>query len=281
MKLLYPLLGILTLLGSCKKEYDHKGRTPLVKVEDNFLYREDLDSAKPFGLTGVDSITFAQKYIEDWSKEALLLAEAENNIPNTVSINKRVEQYRKSLIIGIYQQELMKQRVSATISEDSIKRYYEAEKQLFNLEHAMIKGLFIKLPMNAPQIKEVKKWCVSYKSEDLDKLEKYVLRNSLNYDYFADNWRHLHEVVNMLPINEADALSVLSKSKLIEVSDESYVYLLSISEIIHKGETMPYEVAKPEVIDVIINKNRIEYIEKVKSELYNKAEKNKEIKYYY
>lgn len=281
MKLLYPLLGILMLLGSCKKEYDHKGRTPLVKVEDNFLYREDLDSAKPFGLTGIDSITFAQKYIEDWSKEALLLAEAENNIPNTVSINKRVEQYRKSLIIGIYQQELMKQRVSATISEDSIKRYYEAEKQLFNLEHAMIKGLFIKLPMNAPQIKEVKKWCVSYKSEDLDKLEKYVLRNSLNYDYFADNWRHLHEVVNMLPINEADALSVLSKSKLIEVSDESYVYLLSISEIIHKGETMPYEVAKPEVIDVIINKNRIEYIEKVKSELYNKAEKNKEIKYYY
>lgn len=267
--------------GSCKKEYDHKGRTPLVKVEDNFLYKEDLDSAKPFELTGTDSIAFAQKYIEDWTKETLLLIEAENNIPNTANINKRVEQYRKNLITGIYQQELMKQRVSTSIPEDSIKRYYEEEKRLFNLEHAIIKGLFVKLPMNAPQIKEVKKWCVSYKSEDLDKLEKYVLRNSLNYDYFADNWKHLHEVVNMLPINEEDALSVLSSTKLIEVSDETYVYILSVSEIINKGETMPYEVAKPQVIEAIINKNRTEYIDKVKSELYNKAEKNKEIKYYY
>ncbi|MDO4779568.1 MAG: peptidyl-prolyl cis-trans isomerase [Bacteroides sp.] len=281
MKILYPLLVILMFFGSCKKEYDHKGRTPLVKVEDNFLYKEDLDSAKPFELTGTDSIAFAQKYIEDWTKETLLLIEAENNIPNTANINKRVEQYRKNLITGIYQQELMKQRVSTSIPEDSIKRYYEEEKRLFNLEHAIIKGLFVKLPMNAPQIKEVKKWCVSYKSEDLDKLEKYVLRNSLNYDYFADNWKHLHEVVNMLPINEEDALSVLSSTKLIEVSDETYVYILSVSEIINKGETMPYEVAKPQVIEAIINKNRTEYIDKVKSELYNKAEKNKEIKYYY
>ena len=37
-------LGLLILLfcGSCKEQHDHGGRTPLVELDGNFLYHEDL-----------------------------------------------------------------------------------------------------------------------------------------------------------------------------------------------------------------------------------------------
>ena len=58
-------LIILTalLLGGCGQTVDHKGKTPLVQVGNEFLYKEDLRAAMPVGIKGQDSIQFAERYI--------------------------------------------------------------------------------------------------------------------------------------------------------------------------------------------------------------------------
>ena len=45
-------LIILTalLLGGCGQTVDHKGKTPLVQVGNEFLYKEDLRAAMPVGI---------------------------------------------------------------------------------------------------------------------------------------------------------------------------------------------------------------------------------------
>ena len=42
-------LGLLILLfcGSCKEQHDHGGRTPLVELDGDFLYHEDLQAVLP------------------------------------------------------------------------------------------------------------------------------------------------------------------------------------------------------------------------------------------
>ena len=42
-------LGLLSILlcVACSEQHDHKGKTPLVELDGNFLYREDLQSALP------------------------------------------------------------------------------------------------------------------------------------------------------------------------------------------------------------------------------------------
>ena len=52
-------LIILTalLLGGCGQTVDHKGKTPLVQVGNEFLYKEDLRAAMPVGIKGQDSIS--------------------------------------------------------------------------------------------------------------------------------------------------------------------------------------------------------------------------------
>ncbi|MDE6162773.1 MAG: peptidyl-prolyl cis-trans isomerase, partial [Bacteroides sp.] len=56
MRILVLLLITLLGCGACKEQHDHKGKTPLVEVDGNFLYKEDLISVLPVGLSKDDSI---------------------------------------------------------------------------------------------------------------------------------------------------------------------------------------------------------------------------------
>ena len=56
-----------------------------------------------------------------------------------------------------YQQELIGQRLSNEIPEQELAEYYEKNKELFKLDRPLVKGLFIKVPLTAPQIANVRK----------------------------------------------------------------------------------------------------------------------------
>ncbi len=51
-------LGILSILFcvACSEQYDHKGKTPLVELDGNFLYREDLQAALPERVSTDDNL---------------------------------------------------------------------------------------------------------------------------------------------------------------------------------------------------------------------------------
>lgn len=50
------LLISLLFCASCADKHDHKGQTPLVEVDGNFLYKEDLQAVLPAGLSKDDSL---------------------------------------------------------------------------------------------------------------------------------------------------------------------------------------------------------------------------------
>ena len=123
-------LGILSILFcvACSEQHDHKGKTPLVELDGNFLYREDLQSALPARLSKDDSLLFAEHYIRNWVEDILLYEKAQSNIPDNGEIEKLVENYRKALIMHTYQQALIHQRLSNEISEGELTDYYEKNK---------------------------------------------------------------------------------------------------------------------------------------------------------
>ena len=113
-------LLIFLLCAACSERHDHKGRTPLVELDGNFLYREDLQSVLPAGLSKDDSLLFAEHYIRNWVEDILLYDKAQSNIPNNGEIDKLVENYRKALIMHTYQQALIHQRLSEEIYQKMI-----------------------------------------------------------------------------------------------------------------------------------------------------------------
>lgn len=274
---------LISLLGcvACSEKHDHKGQTPLVEVDGNFLYKEDLQTVLPVGLSKEDSLLFAEHYIRDWAEELLLYKKAQENIPGNTEIGKLVENYRKTLIMHTYQQELISQKLSKEIPEKEILQYYEENKELFLLERPLIKGLFIKVPLTAPQLAKVRQW---YKSQDqnaIEHLEKYRFQNAVKYEYFYNRWIPVAEVLDMIPLKMPSPELYVSKNRHIELKDTAFCYFLNVSDYRGVGEQEPYEFAWPQVKDILINLKQVNFMNNVKNDLYQEAVKRNMIKYNY
>lgn len=273
-------LLIFLLCAACSERHDHKGRTPLVELDGNFLYREDLQSVLPTGLSKDDSLLFAEHYIRNWVEDILLYDKAQSNIPNNGEIDKLVENYRKALIMHTYQQALIHQRLSEEISEQDLTEYYEKNQALFKVERPLMKGLFIKVPLTAPQLGNVRRWYKTETREAVEHLEKYSLQNAVKYEYFYDKWVQVSEVLDMLPLKVSDVDEYLDKNRHVELKDTVFHYFLNVSDYRPVGEQEPYEFARRQVKDMLLNVKQVEFMKQVKDDLYQRAVKRDKIKYY-
>lgn len=271
------LLISLLFCASCADKHDHKGQTPLVEVDGNFLYKEDLQAVLPAGLSKDDSLLFAEHYVRRWVEDVLLFNQAQSNIPDNGEIDKLVENYRKALIMHTYQQELISQKLSGEIPEQEIADYYEKNKELFKLDRPLMKGLFIKVPLTAPQLGNVRKWYKTETQDAVEHLEKYSLQNAVKYEYFYDKWVRVADVLDMIPLKAESPEAYMDKNRHIELKDTAFYYFLNISDFRVAGEQEPYEFAQPKVKDMLVNIKRVDFMKQVKDDLYERAVKRKKI----
>ena len=274
-------LGILSILfcAACSEQHNHKGKTPLVELDGNFLYREDLQSALPARLSKDDSLLFAEHYIRNWVEDILLYEKAQSNIPDNGEIEKLVENYRKALIMHTYQQALIHQRLSNEISEQELTEYYEKNKELFKLERPLVQGLFMKVPLTAPELNNVRRWYKTPTQDAVEHLEKYSLQNAVKYEYFYDKWVPMADVLDLIPLKVPEVESYVNENRHIELKDTAFYYFLNVSEYRSVCEQEPYEFARPKVKDMVLNLKQVEFMKAVKDDLYQQAVKRDKIKY--
>ena len=276
------ILVIAAAMTGCGQEHNHKGKTPLVEVSGEFLYKEDLQAALPLNISKDDSVLFAEHYIRNRIEDALLFDKAEGNIPDNDKISKLVENYRRALIMHTYQEELVNQKLANDISEEEINAYYEKNKELFRLDNPLVKGLFIKVPLSSPDLGNVRVWYRKNNQDVIEKLEKYSLRNAVSYDYFYDRWTSVPDVAAKIPLKVLDTdANYLDKNRNVEVKDTAFCYFLHIEDFLGKDKQKPLDFARDEIKEILINLKRVEFINKVKEDLYQRASDRNKIIYYY
>lgn len=272
------LAGLST---ACRQSVDHREKTPLVEVGHAFLYKEDVLSVLPPGLKGPDSLAFVEKYIRGWVEDVLLYGKAEGNIPDNLQIEERVASYRRSLIMHAYQEELVAQKLGNEVTEEEIEQYYAAHPDLFRAEQPYVKGLFIKSPLNTPRLAQARVWYRKNTQDALDQLEKFSISGAVNFDYFYDRWIPVSDLSAKIPLKalESDA-GYLEQHRNVEVRDTAYCYLLHVEHFLAKGKQLPIEYAKNEIKNLLINLKRVDFIRKVKEDLYREASEENDIIYY-
>ena len=236
----------------------------------------------PLNLSVDDSVLFAENYIRNWVEDVLLFDKAEGNIPDSEKIRNLVESYRKALVMHTYQEELVRQKLSDEITQLEIADYYEKNKSLFVLDKPLVKGLFIKVPLQSTGLADVRRWYKKNAQDAIEKLEKYSLRNAVTYDYFYDNWRPVDEIEALVPAKAWTGKDdYLDQNRNIELKDTAFVYFLHIEEFQGKGKQKPLDFASEEIKEILINLKRVEFINKVKEDLYRQASDKNKINYYY
>lgn len=274
------ITAFVLLASGCTETVDHKGKTPLVQVGDNYLYMEDVMAVTPPGISEKDSAEMADRYIKNWIDDMLLYAKAEGNIPDDAGINELVNSYRRELITHTYIEQIVSQEVENLIPDSEVEEYYNENKDAFLAVEPYIKGLYIKVPKTASGISQVRQWYKDGSERSVDKIEKYGLRNAVDYEYFYDRWRSVNDFFLRLPTDADKEKNNIGKNKNIELSDSAFYYFLHIEDYLGKGEILPLEYAGKDIREIIMNNKRVEFITKMKKDLYDEACDKNDIKYF-
>ena len=95
---------VLPLISSCRaiSSFLHDDDAVAVAGSET-LYRRDLESVIPKGLSPEDSTSLALQYINTWASDRVFLSIAEKQLPKAEKdVTKELEEYRKSGVYGKY-----------------------------------------------------------------------------------------------------------------------------------------------------------------------------------
>ena len=240
------------------KEYESEDI--IASIGDKHLYQKDIEHLIPINTNKEDSAFIIDTYIHRWATNILILESAERNISNQAEINKMVEEYRQTLTIHYYKQEMVKNNVDIPSDEETFK-YYETNQSLFTVKEPMVKGAIIKIPNNIKTDKITKLF--KNLNENLEEIEKYVLQYANHYELFTDNWIPLNNILKSnLQIN---------KIGFYENKDSLNITLINITDYIKQGELAPYEIAKEDARNSLYNQYKMEYLKNFEQNIYNHA----------
>ena len=277
--MLFALVATLVFV-SCGDKIDHGGKTPLVGVGTDFLYKEDVEQMLASDRMIKDSAEFVQKYMEHWLEDVLLYNQAKRNVSSSKEIARLIDNYKKSLMLNVYQERLVAQQLDKEILPEEIARFYEDNKLMFKMEEPMLKGLLLKISKKAPKMEAVRRWCKSVEPEDLEKLEKYTLTNAQVYEYFHDTWTPLSLIASKVPLGEDELRRKLSEKKMVEFSDSTSVYMINVIDYLPVGELKPLDLAEGEIKELLVNSRKAEFLQKVKRDIYDEALKSGDVIFY-
>ena len=282
MRYCFIFIAFVSLLCSCKKTQSSDDADVLVRVKDWVLERSEVKKQIPRGLSSADSLLLGESLEKKWVKDALVYEVAQRNLEgkDKEEVDKLVEEYRHSLIRYRYQEQLVRERLSSEFQESDKLSYYEENQKKFVLDKALVKGLFLKIPVDAPGLSDVKGWYRSTSEASLEKIEKYSVQNASIYDYFYDKWVDFDQVMDNIPVRVSNANDFLKANKFVEATDSMYCYLLNIKEYLPVGSVAPYDYASPQIVEMLTNLRKVEFLRKFEEELYNDAVRRGDVQFY-
>lgn len=270
IKTLTPFCIIIFLAISCNFKA-RKNDTAVAKAGDKILYFSEMSNIFPKGCSKDDSLALAKLYIDNWIKTRLLLKKAELNLSaEQLNINKEIETYRTSLLIYKYEDLLLQEKMDTTIRDAEITRYYDANVANFSLEEHAVKAVYIKLPVDAPNLWSVRRWYVSEREKDVQDLMTYCRNYAVKYDFFDDDWVYWANIEKELPQKEA-AKRQMTQNDHFEQQDDDFIHLVYIREKRAPGDTSPLTLVKDRVKSILMNKRKLQFISELERNIYDDA----------
>lgn len=278
-KISYFLIALT--LSSCQflglEKKNPTSETPIAKVYNSYLYKEDIEKLIPKNIEKQDSILLAKSIISNWAKQHLLLYKAEQNLTqeNSEKYAKLVEDYKQSLLVNGYKERLIKQQLDTVISSQEIQNYYELNKSNFKLNEDLLK---IKYLHFGNAILDKKGIINLFKSEDHDDLLT-LESQGLNFKEISLNdstWVKLDDVLlKISKFIEIPKENLLKKTKFIQKEDSLGVYLMSVKDVLKRNDIAPLSYITPTIKQMILHKRKLELIREIEKTLLNDAIQNK------
>jgi len=221
----------------------------------------------PYNATANDSTVIITAYTERWIRKALLMHEAEKNIPKDLDIDQLVRDYRSSLIQYTYEKQLVEEQLDSVITKRELNEFYEKNKEQYQLETPILRCNFVKVPQSAPDLKRLQTLWQSDSIADRSKLLEYCNLLADNFLLADSVWYKLDYIASLLPKGTINSENITSR-KEISLRDNEFLYLFKLVDIINRKEIAPLAFIENQASKVILHRRKIKLLQGHKEELY-------------
>ena len=265
------------MLSGCQW-FEQKRMTGVaVALHGQYLYQSTLDSLS-FGLLSEDSARVVEQYVKQWAKDILVYDKAKGAVDKT--IEALVEDYRRSLYVHAYEQELVERRMPKQVADSVVEQIYAAHPEKFELRESIAKGVLIVVPNGAPNMKKLRGWLTDLSEENLENIEKFAYNYAVGYELFTDQWRTAQQLLLTMPFEQDELDRLLRSKQQIELQDSLSTYILQVTDKRMAGEPMPIEYARPEIEKAVLSQRRVLFLQKERERLYEDAIKYNKIVFF-
>ena len=265
-------LLIILFVSACKfldrNTIDEK--IALARVDNNYLYIEDII----FSSLQNDSSLIIEKQTDQWIKNQLLLKSAYENVINVNNVDNQVLQYKNNLILFEYEKKTYQNNIDFLVSDEELNKYYENNIKDFVLPFDLVKALYAKIPVDAPDIGGFRKIIKEHPDSDVNAIRSYCFQFA-EKSFLEDTiWVKLDDIIlnnPLLLIN--DRSQFLKRNMYVENVDENHYFFLKIVDKRLIGETSPLSFESNVINAIILNKRKQELFDKLRDSIFVNSKK--------
>ena len=279
---------VTSLMMSCdlirmkKDAAPGQGRKAVARVNDVYLYQDELAGIVSDRVSKEDSALRVTTYIDSWIRKQLLISQAMKTIDiNEAEVERKVLEYRYTLIGYEYQNFYINKNLDDSVSDSEVQKYYNEHIDNFILKQNIVRGTFIVVPKGAPRTNRLKDLIYSGKERDITELRSFCLSFSSAYHIADSSWMEFDKLVVGSPLAEIpNKVQFLKSNPYYETSDTESLYYLKVDEYKISDNVSPMEFVKAEIKNIILNKRKVELAKKLEDDVYENAAKRKDFEVY-
>jgi len=271
-----PFIVLLFWLTSCDYFKQEDPRVPIARVNDTYLYEEDVTNLISEATSMEDSVLRVNNYIKRWATQQLMIDQAKINLTDDEldAYDKLVGQYRIDLYTEAYKSNIVSQQLDSTITPQEMELYYEANKENFKLNDQLLKVRYIQVAPNFGNLNNIQEKLKRF--DESDKLELDELSIQFHsYNFNDSTWVKKETLIQNVPAIQQSENQVLKKSNFTQLQDSLGVYLVKIEDILNRNDTAPLSFVGPTIEQIILNKRKLELIKKLEKDITKDAIKDK------
>jgi len=272
----------LALFSSCNSFNETYKGDVVARVGDYYLYESDISKLLKDDMPSIDSTLIVDSYINRWARKKIVLQKAQMNLEEEeIKFTRLIEEYRDGLITNTYRQKLVSQYLDTLVTKQEIKEFYKENKTNFLLNEDVVMLKYADFPSSISNKKEVIKKIKSNKTEDNEALENICYQYSNRFGITDSTWVAINELKSNVPeLKDVANKELLKKDNFIEIQDSLNLYLARILDVRKKREIAPISFVNSRIINIILNKRKLELLKKMEEQIFKDAINNKEFETY-
>lgn len=257
----------LLFIFSCTQETNEDKGMALVQAYDNVLFEKDIEDLLSGEESSEDSALIINAYIERWLRNQVMLYEAKEQIEDMERIDEMVEDYRRSLILYDYEEQLTTAMLDTIVPNQEVINYYEENQEDFILNQRVVGLMWWK--------------------------EGEIKETGIDIEVFRDSLRNIALVLpeqdSLVQLNYFSYRDILRKfsgvnpnelpESIFSINHNGVKWRLLLLEEVREGEIAPLLFVRDEIEKLILHRRKIKLLQKIKEDNYQNALNKNRIKY--